>query len=51
MPPEGFEPTNSAGGRPQTYVLVRAATGIGNNMDLVRIIVISRRQNPVTMRT
>ena len=27
MPPEGFEPTISAGGRPQTYTLDRAATG------------------------
>ena len=29
MPPVGFEPTISAGERPQTYVLDRAATGIG----------------------
>ena len=28
MPPVGFEPTISAGERPQTYVLDRAATGI-----------------------
>ena len=27
MPPVGFEPTISAGERPQTYVLDRAATG------------------------
>ena len=30
MPPAGFEPTISAGERPQTYALDRAATGIGN---------------------
>jgi hypothetical protein len=30
MPPVGFEPTVSAGDRPQTYALVRAATGIGS---------------------
>jgi hypothetical protein len=29
MPPEGFETTISAGERPQTYVLDRAATGTG----------------------
>ena len=28
MPPVGFEPTVSAGDRPQTYALDRAATGI-----------------------
>ena len=27
MPPVGFEPTISAGERPQTYALDRAATG------------------------
>jgi len=30
MPPVGFEPTNSAGEQPQSYVLDRADTGIGN---------------------
>ena len=30
MPPVGFEPTISAGERPQTYALDRAATGAGN---------------------
>ena len=30
MPPEGFEPTISAGERPQTYALDRAATGTGD---------------------
>ena len=29
-PPAGFEPTFSAGERPQTYALDRAATEIGN---------------------
>ena len=29
MPPVGFEPTVSAGKRPQTYALDRAATGTG----------------------
>ena len=29
MPPAGFEPTISAGERPQTHVLDRAATGTG----------------------
>ena len=29
MPPVGFEPTISAGERPQTYTLDRAATGTG----------------------
>ena len=29
MPPMGFEPTTQAGKRAQTYVLDRAATGIG----------------------
>jgi hypothetical protein len=29
MPPVGFVPTISAGERPQTYVLDRAATGTG----------------------
>jgi len=30
MPPVGFEPTISAGERPQTYALDRAATGSGD---------------------
>ena len=29
MPPAGFEPTVSAGERPQTYALDRAAIGTG----------------------
>jgi len=31
MPPVGFEPTISAGERPQTHALDRAATGTGNS--------------------
>jgi hypothetical protein len=31
MPPVGFEPTISAGERPQTYALDGAATGIGDS--------------------
>ena len=31
MPPVGFEHTNSAGERPQTYALDRAATGTGRS--------------------
>ena len=31
MPPVGFEPTISAGARPQTYALDRAATGTGGD--------------------
>ena len=33
MPPVGFEPTISAGERPQTYALDRAATGTGDDDD------------------
>ena len=32
MPSVGFEPTISAGERPQTYDLDRAATGTGSNL-------------------
>ena len=32
MPPVGFEPTISAGERPQPYALDRAATGTGKKM-------------------
>jgi len=40
MPPVGFEPTISAGERPQTYALDRALTGTGyclgyNNLYIV----------------
>ena len=38
MPPVGFEPTISAGGRPKTYALDRAATGTGITVLLAFII-------------
>ena len=31
MPPVGFEPTGSAGERPQTYDVDRGDNGIGNS--------------------
>ena len=34
MPPVGFEPTVSAGERPQTYALESAATGTGSVITL-----------------
>ena len=40
MPPVGFEPTISAGERPQTYALDRAATGTGrprNESDFITL--------------
>ena len=33
MPPVGFEPTISAGERPQTYALDRVATGTGSRVN------------------
>ena len=33
MPPVGFEPIISAGERPKTYALDRAATGTGKNLN------------------
>ena len=35
MPPVGFEPTISAGERPKTYALDRAATGTGDYLQIV----------------
>ena len=35
MPPAGFEPTISAGERPQSYALDRAATGTGRHIILI----------------
>jgi len=32
MPPAGFETSISAGERPQTHTLDRAATGVDNNV-------------------
>ena len=37
MPPVGFEPTISAGERPQTYALDRAATGTTVHITAVKI--------------
>ena len=39
MPPVGFEPTISAGERPQTYALDRAATGTGGSIPLLLLYV------------
>ena len=38
MPPVGFEPTISAGERPQTYALDRAATGTGSLINVTAVI-------------
>jgi len=40
MPPAGFEPTISAGARPQTYALDRAATGTGIPLYTMYILMI-----------
>ena len=40
MPPAGFEPTISAGERPQTYALDRAATGTGVTPLLLLLLLI-----------
>ena len=37
MRPVGFEPTISAGERPQTYALDRAATGTGYTLCIIRV--------------
>ena len=39
MAPVGFEPTISAGERPQTYALDRAATGTGMSLPYLSEIV------------
>ena len=41
MAPVGFEPTISAGERPQTYAFDRAATGTGNCASLDNICLIA----------
>ena len=38
MPRVGFEPTISAGERPKTYALDRAATGTGGSSELLYLI-------------
>ena len=40
MPPVGFEPTISAGERPQTYALDRTATGTGKVVVVVVVVII-----------
>ena len=42
MPRVGFEPTISAGERPKTYALDRAATGTGQKLLLQKL----KRYNP-----
>ena len=42
MPRVGFEPTISAGERPKTYALDRAATGTGYSTNIPPIKIISR---------
>ena len=54
MPPVGFEPTISAGDRPQTYALDRAATGTGTVTVLPAVnsyIVVKHCQNTKNLRT
>jgi hypothetical protein len=46
MPPVGFEPTISAGERPHTYVLDRAASGTGK--ELITYYFNSRKRNTLT---
>jgi hypothetical protein len=45
MPPVEFEPTISAGKRPQTYALDCAAIGTGNKVVIIIIIIIIIRDN------
>ena len=42
MPPVGFEPTISAGERPQTYALDRVPAGIGDTQSNTKISVMNR---------
>ena len=41
MPTVGFEPTVSAGERPQTYVLDHAATGTGTSVHSSDVFILS----------
>jgi len=43
MPPVGLETTISAGGRPKTYVLDRAATGTGVYLYIPPFILLSNQ--------
>jgi hypothetical protein len=45
MPSAGFEPAIPATKRPQTYALERAATGIGNNLNIFRDITLHKISN------
>ena len=49
MPLVGFEPTFSAGERPQTYALDRAATGTGQNVKLKTYILYLVNTHAVTL--
>ena len=51
MPPVRFEPTNSAGERPQTYALDRAATGTGPSPSQVPKINCAATSRKVASRT
>ena len=52
MPPVGFEPRISAGERPQTYALDRAATGTGTfiSRDRTCIAVKVPKQCPLVLQ-
>ena len=47
MPPVGFEPTISAGKRPQTYALDCAAPGTGKSELLIELKILRRRMSSV----
>ena len=49
MPRVGFEPTISAGERPKTYALDRAATGTGNIPPIMIINMIYETQNLLSL--
>ena len=51
MPPVGFEPTISAGERPKTYALDRAATGTGGGILVLFIYVIRLASNEIFSRS
>ena len=50
MPPVGFEPTTSAGERPQIYALDRAATGIGYRENAWNVKVLPRYESAICPR-
>ena len=51
MPPVGFEPTISAGERPQTYALDRAATGTVLVQFICNELDFKIKNNPGYLRT